>query len=254
MRQSLIYQNKVTSYLLYAIGEIILVVIGILIALQVNNWNQRRLEKNEEKIILKNLRQDYIKAINEFEYLIMLRDTLISAGTAIYGFSADSISLDKQTYLDSLFSHTLRAPTYNNKAGSLEVLLTSGKINLLSSNDLKQKLIAWPGDVEDMVEDEVSHVEIYFGPYLELVMDHLSWNDIIGQFRTANLRFNQAQLKRLPNNSIVIGNYKELLESKRFQNLLNLRITLCEVNNLESKGLVKDAQFIIQMIDEQLDN
>ena len=42
IRQKLIAQNKLTRYLVYALGEILLVVIGILIALQVNNWNEER--------------------------------------------------------------------------------------------------------------------------------------------------------------------------------------------------------------------
>ena len=46
IRQKLIEQQKVRSYLLYAIGEIILVVIGILIALSINNWNEQRKEQN----------------------------------------------------------------------------------------------------------------------------------------------------------------------------------------------------------------
>ena len=41
IRQNMIKENKVSKYLLYAIGEIILVVIGILIALSINNWNEQ---------------------------------------------------------------------------------------------------------------------------------------------------------------------------------------------------------------------
>ena len=46
-------ENKVTAYLRYAIGEIILVVIGILIALQINNWNERR--KKAALVVIKKL-------------------------------------------------------------------------------------------------------------------------------------------------------------------------------------------------------
>ncbi len=48
IRKSLIEQNKMSKYFKYAIGEIILVVIGILIALQVNNWNEKRVKLNNE--------------------------------------------------------------------------------------------------------------------------------------------------------------------------------------------------------------
>ncbi|MDX1472079.1 MAG: DUF6090 family protein, partial [Flavobacteriaceae bacterium] len=59
LRQSMISQNRVSKYLLYAIGEIILVVIGILLALQINNWNQNRIESREEFKALKNLKEDF---------------------------------------------------------------------------------------------------------------------------------------------------------------------------------------------------
>lgn len=55
IRQKLLTENKVSKYLLYAVGEILLVVIGILIALQVNNWNEKRLESAQIKAQLVNL-------------------------------------------------------------------------------------------------------------------------------------------------------------------------------------------------------
>ena len=58
IRQGLLSENKFTKYLMYAIGEIVLVVIGILIALQVNNWNQHRISHNLELKLLKDLHND----------------------------------------------------------------------------------------------------------------------------------------------------------------------------------------------------
>ena len=55
IRQKLIFQENVRKYLLYAIGEILLVVIGILIALQVNNWNESRKEATIKQSVLENL-------------------------------------------------------------------------------------------------------------------------------------------------------------------------------------------------------
>lgn len=58
IRQSLIMENKTSKYLKYAIGEIVLVVIGILIALQINNWNQNRINKDYELKMLRELVED----------------------------------------------------------------------------------------------------------------------------------------------------------------------------------------------------
>ena len=58
IRRSLLNENKMGKYFKYAIGEIILVVIGILIALQVNNWNQSNQQKVIEQTYLKNLLND----------------------------------------------------------------------------------------------------------------------------------------------------------------------------------------------------
>jgi len=55
IRQRLLSENKLSKYLIYAIGEIILVVIGILIALQINNWNNDRLERESEIIVLQEI-------------------------------------------------------------------------------------------------------------------------------------------------------------------------------------------------------
>ena len=67
-RQQLLTGNQVSKYLLYAIGEIFLVVIGILIALQVNNWNEKRLERRQEIEILKSVRKDLANTIEEFRF------------------------------------------------------------------------------------------------------------------------------------------------------------------------------------------
>lgn len=68
IRQKFISENKVTNYILYAIGEILLVMIGILLALQVNNWNETRIQQSELRSILKTISLD------------LERDTLVATG------------------------------------------------------------------------------------------------------------------------------------------------------------------------------
>lgn len=60
IRQSLIGEGNFPKYLLYAIGEILLVVVGILIALQVNNWNESKAQKSQEAVYLQFILDDLV--------------------------------------------------------------------------------------------------------------------------------------------------------------------------------------------------
>lgn len=70
IRQSFIKKNKFSKYLVYAIGEIVLVVIGILIALQINNWNENRLLDHRTQGYIENLKSDLINDTLNIDKLI----------------------------------------------------------------------------------------------------------------------------------------------------------------------------------------
>mgnify|MGYP000727926924 CR=1 FL=1 len=65
----MIKENKLSKYVLYAIGEIILVVIGILIALQVNDWNENRKHDLAEKEFFKSVKEDLKQDLEFIEYV-----------------------------------------------------------------------------------------------------------------------------------------------------------------------------------------
>jgi hypothetical protein len=65
IRRKLIDEGSLKSYIIYAIGEIILVVIGILIAVQLNNWNQERIRNAELEVLLDKVEEDLIHNINK---------------------------------------------------------------------------------------------------------------------------------------------------------------------------------------------
>jgi len=60
IRKKLLSENKFNKYILYAIGEVLLVMIGILLALQINNWNERKKIRNVEKTILEGIRENIV--------------------------------------------------------------------------------------------------------------------------------------------------------------------------------------------------
>ena len=70
IRQRLLSENKFSKYLLYAIGEIVLVVIGILIALQINNWNEERKEFRKSKALLEEFRRDLARDTAESNLVV----------------------------------------------------------------------------------------------------------------------------------------------------------------------------------------
>ena len=87
IRQRLISENKTSKYFKYAIGEIVLVVIGILIALQINNWNEQRKQnlnlRELYSILLLDIKADsvsYGKNLNELKCIEFLHEQLYKTG------------------------------------------------------------------------------------------------------------------------------------------------------------------------------
>ena len=136
-------ENKTGRYFKYAIGEIILVVIGILIALQINNWNQNRTNRNEEKTILNALKLE----ISENQ--IILAKDLKRHGSALRLIKelSDNISPEPKKIetkrLDSLMFSLGWLPGYTPKEGVINSILASGKISLIKNNELNSKLAGW---------------------------------------------------------------------------------------------------------------
>ena len=65
IRQELVMKNDTSKYFKYAIGEVVLVMVGILLALQVNNWNNTRAKKQLEKTVLLQLKEDLGSMLND---------------------------------------------------------------------------------------------------------------------------------------------------------------------------------------------
>ncbi|WP_449288538.1 DUF6090 family protein [Meishania litoralis] len=84
IRQKMLTENKFSKYLIYAIGEIILVVIGILIALQINNWNEERKENAIIETYLKSMLVDLKNDIIRFDGIIESMDGQIKTNSSIF--------------------------------------------------------------------------------------------------------------------------------------------------------------------------
>ena len=100
IRQQLLTENKFSKYLLYAIGEIVLVVIGILIALQINNWNEKRKTDVLQEVALKEVVSDLLDDFYSLENDVRLNLRGLNSASIIR-----KVLDSNQTYHDSLAIH-----------------------------------------------------------------------------------------------------------------------------------------------------
>ena len=127
IRQKLISEENSGKYLKYAVGEVLLVMIGILLALQVNNWNENRKIRNEEKSALFNLREDFEFNFSSIEDLIRTTNREIETGLKILSNTGNKFKDPNEIDLDSMLIPIGNYQIYFSQNGFLTDLLNSGK-------------------------------------------------------------------------------------------------------------------------------
>ncbi len=135
IRQSLIKEGKLKRYLLYAIGEILLVMIGILLAFQVNKWNDNRIKKNNEIKYYQNIKDQ----ITEDRYLINGQIRFNNRYMAQFKYANKIIELNDRTKMDTLGVIIRNLTQYSdfNKQGNIyENMVNSGEIKLLNNHEI----------------------------------------------------------------------------------------------------------------------
>ena len=140
-------------YARYAIGEIILVVIGILIALQINNWNEAKKELKKEQQILLNLREEFQQNIKELQFDHKINVDCISATVTLLNFD-NSKNFDTKT-IDSLIGKMFNYATFDARLGVMNDIISSGNLELIRDPELKYALNQWTGELEDYKEDVI---------------------------------------------------------------------------------------------------
>jgi len=138
IRQKMLTENKFSKYIFYAIGEILLVVVGILIALSINNWNDRKSANKIEQLSLNELKNNLKSDISDLENNIN-KDSLV-----IISFEVIINNLTKtKVYHDSLAKHFGRLGDYSNfiNTNSAYESLKSTGLNKIINDSLRFKVI-----------------------------------------------------------------------------------------------------------------
>jgi hypothetical protein len=163
-------ENKFSKYLIYAIGEIILVVIGILIALSINNWNENNKNSKQESQILLQLKEEYQENLTELDLKISMRKEMLDASTRLLAYYDNTESWTVADSVASDFTLTFYTPTFNPVIGVTSELLSSGKLYIIENNKLKLMLTNWTGVSSRLIEYEEdlrSQTENHYNPYFK---------------------------------------------------------------------------------------
>jgi len=139
IRLLLINENKHRKYLVYGVGEILLITVGILLALQVNNWNESRKDDVVELKILYGLNSDLNKDILKMEYMISADSTINVDNLQLLQILKDPSS-EYQKSMDKLFGYHNRNAFFFPQKMAYETLKSKG-LEIIKNDELRSKIV-----------------------------------------------------------------------------------------------------------------
>ncbi|WP_339657848.1 DUF6090 family protein [uncultured Maribacter sp.] len=142
IRQKLLTENKFSKYLLYTIGEIVLVVIGILIALSINNWNDDRKIADQETLYLKRLlsdnKQDYITFSNFIRDLKKGNETIEQLSKALNTTINDSLLVVRA---NEFIEYGSIFPIFSSSKSTFIDLSSTGNLSVIKDFNLRDQIV-----------------------------------------------------------------------------------------------------------------
>ena len=217
IRQKLLSENKFSKYLIYAIGEIVLVVIGILIALGINNWNEQNKTNAEESEYLVNLlaefkaNQEELKTNIEYHKFVKLKTKELSE---LINPNPKDIASNK---LDTLMWAMAFIPEFK----ALNSMASSQKLEIVNDYELKNEIANWKLTYE------------LYSYSLKITYDQ--FNSHIYPFMSKNYQIKNAKswLFQADKSDFII-NQESMLSNPIFENQVKLR-------NLNAENIYKRA-------------
>lgn len=146
-------EGSLKKYLLYAIGEILLVMVGILLALQVNNWNQNRVNVKKEQKALTDLLEEFKLNEKRIKKKQNARIALVPELKQYLDLCAEGKS-SYQSFLD-YHSKPYMIGMTNPSNGVIDALISSGELSLIRNDSLKYLLADWKDQVGNLNENEL---------------------------------------------------------------------------------------------------
>ena len=256
IRQKLISEGKTSKYLKYAIGEIVLVVIGILLALAINNWNTHRIDNLQEEEILMQLKDEYQNNLMQLNQKIAIRDTIVDACIKLLSFrkvTSSDFEIDRfNNYLSKLYA----TPTFDPALGVSTELSNSGKLYLIKDRDLRNLITTWPSFISQLQEEELNVKELVETRFIPFLIKNyqiapsieVSNSDEIYNSLSALSQSSQISLKGLFDKV----SYDSLINNPDFEDYLALEISNNLWANQQSVGVKQQLEKIVMSIEAEL--
>ena len=239
IRQNLLIEGKTTKYLKYAIGEIVLVVIGILIALQVNNWNIERIDRKSELKFLKNIQLDLEKDLSSLSFLINFRKDRIKGDSKLIQ-QINGAPIEDITEVTKNVVNTIMEQRFSPNNNTYVELSSSGNLNLISNDSIKSLLL----ELEALYKLNNFGIDHEAFDYREYISKPLAKHVNLEQLTPVYLNE-----KTIEEQGITTESFKTLFESKEYKNGLYIisltskdMITLYEDINNKSKQIIAMIQ------------
>ena len=171
IRQRIRTEHKFSKYLIYAIGEIVLVVIGILIALQINTWNEERQNQKEAHKILLRLKTEFQNHNKRIDPIILFHRKRLNAAKVLKTQFKPSTKLSPDS-LKVLFGELQADWKYDPIKNSIESIISTGKIDLIQSDSVKDIVRYWDSTIKKYDELYSSQDEIFNRDILPILLEN----------------------------------------------------------------------------------
>jgi len=254
IRQNLLLENKTGKYFKYAIGEIVLVVIGILIALQINNWNEERKDRIREQAILNQLKTEFKNNLTQLDQKNKSKRESINSALQLIKY-IDFISLRNK---DSVNYHLVRTIPFTTFDPIINDLVSSGELRIIKNDSLKQKLTFWTSETADLREEELSWQNYRDNRYEPFLVEYYQLRTIRNLANNTNVLDKyliEGNLTARPEigNSTHTEDYNSLLNNPDFEDHIERCLTKNNHSLNQSLILRKKIVEIIDLIEQNLE-
>lgn len=170
-------RSKTGKYIKYALGEIVLVVIGILIAIQLNDWRNDNSNNLQKQNVLKSLRSEFQSNISQLDTVLNYVEKIKKAYPMVMGFlKTQDVIKENSEFYEPLNSLSYQW-TFNPINGALRSGISSGEIHLINNDRLIELLFGWEDLVKDS-EEEGQRVRDYQLNSISLLQKYIRVSDI----------------------------------------------------------------------------